>query len=195
MKNMKPYFKLTFILLMIGLTGCCNEELIDSYLLPEFEKSLIPFNDYQDLIYINETGQNIKASTQPKIINLERDYRGPESCEYWEYETISNFINFTESGFLIRLGVGTFNDLTAFGLEYVIPNSDNSENEYFDELINPTNEQVVDINLYGFEFKNVYVFKNNFLNENSKIELILYSSEGKGVELISYIDGKFLKLK
>jgi len=179
----------------MGLSGCCNEELIDSYLLSDYEKSLIPFNDYQDLIYINENGQNVKASTQPRIIDLERDYRGPESCEYWEIESLSNYINFIENNFTIRLGMNRFNDLTFFGLEYVILDSDNSENEYFNGLMNPTNEQVIDINLNGFEFKNVYVFNNNYLNENSKIELILYSSEGKGVELISFLDGKFLKLK
>jgi hypothetical protein len=195
MKNMKTNFKLASILLIIGFTGCCNEQLIDTYLLSEYDKSLIPFNDYQDLIYINENGQNIKASTQPRIINLERDYRGPESCEYWEVESLSNFINFPQNGFSIQLGIGTFNDLSFFGLEYVIPNSDNSDNEYFTELMNPFNEQVVDINLNGFEFKNVFVFNNNYLNENSKIDLILYSSEGKGVELISFSDGKFLKLK
>jgi len=195
MKNMKIYLKLISILLIMGLSGCCNEELIDSYLLSDYEKSLIPFNDYQDLIYINENGQNVKASTQPRIIDLERDYRGPESCEYWEIESLSNYINFIENNFTIRLGMNRFNDLTFFGLEYVILDSDNSENEYFNGLMNPTNEQVIDINLNGFEFKNVYVFNNNYLNENSKIELILYSSEGKGVELISFLDGKFLKLK
>ena len=195
MKNMKIHFKLIAILLITVLSGCCNEELIDSYLLSDYEKSLIPFNDYHDLIYINELGQNIKASTQPRIINLERNQRGPESCEYWEVESLSNFINFPHNGFSIQLSIGTFNDLSFFGLEYVIPDSDNSGNEYFTELMNPFNEQVVDINLNGFEFKNVFIFNNNYLNENSKIDLILYSSEGKGVELISFLDGTFLKLK
>ncbi len=183
------------ILLILGLYGCCNEDLIDTYLLSDYEKSLIPFIDYQDLIYTDENGQQIKATTQPRIMKLERDYRGPESCEYWEAESISNFIGFPENGFAIKLDIGTFSDLTFFRLEYVIPNSDNSENEYFEDLINPTSEQVVDINLNGIEFENVYVFNNNFLNENSKIDQILYSSEGKGVELISFIDGKYLKLE
>ena len=183
------------ILLILVVYGCCNGELIDTYLLSDYEKSLIPFIDYQDLIYTNENGQQIKATTQPRIMKLERDYRGPESCEYWEAESISNFIGFPESGSAIKLSIGTFSDLTSFSLEYVIPNSDNSENEYFEGLINPSNEKAVNISLHGFEFEKVFVLNNNYLNENSKIELILYSSEGKGVELISFIDGKFLKLK
>ncbi len=196
MKNMKIHLKLISILLITALSGCCNEELIDTYLLSDYEKSLIPFNDYQDLIYINEKGIQIKATSQPRIIEMNRVNPGHENCEYWKVESISNFINFTEIGFSIQLNIGTINDLTSiFGLEYVIPDSDNSQNEYFDELINPTNGQVVDLNFYGFDFKNVYVFNNNFLNKNSKIDFILYSSEGKGVELISYIDGKYLKLK
>lgn len=193
---MKICLKLTPILLILGFSGCtCEETIIDTYLLSDNEKSLIPFNDFQDLFYINENGQRIKATTQPRIIELERQYRGPESCEYWEVESISNFINFTQSGYSIQLNIVTFNDLTSFNLKYVIPNSDNTKDEYFEDLINPSNEQVVDINLNGFEFENVYVFNNNFLNEDSKIELILYSSEEKGVELISFKDGKYLKLE
>ena len=193
---MKVYLKLISILLVIGFSGCtCEESIIDTYLLSDYEKSLIPFNDFQDLFYINENGQRIKATTQPRIIELERQHRGPESCEYWEVESISNFINFTQSGFSIQLNIGTFNDLTSFSLKYVIPDSDNTKDEYFEDLINPSNEQVVEINLNGFEFENVYIFNNNFLNEDSKIELILYSSEGKGVELISFKEGKYLKLE
>ena len=96
---------------------------------------------------------------------------------------------------IFQLNIDTYNDVTIFNLKYIASNNDNSKNEYFSELINPSKEQVTDINKHGFEFKNVHVFNNNFLNENSTIELILFSSEGKGVELISYLDGKFLKLK
>ena len=99
-----------------------------------------------------------------------------ESCEYWEIESISNFINFNQNGFSIRLSLDTSNDITYFKIGYKIQNSDNTEDEYFENLINPSNEQVVDINLNGFEFENVYVFNNSLLNENSTIELILYSS-------------------
>ena len=191
---MKPSIKLIALILIFGFSGCtCEESVIDTYLLSEYEKSLIPYNDYQDLYYINENDQKIKATTQPRIIKIEKQNPGPESCEYWEVESISNFINFTQSGFSIFLNIGTFNDITSFSLEYVIPDSDNTGNEYFENLINPSNEQVVNFN--GVEFENVYVFNNNFLNEESKIELILYSAVGKGVELISFKDGKYLKLE
>jgi hypothetical protein len=193
---MKIYLKSILILLVLGLSGCtCDESIIDTYLLSDYEKSLIPFNDYQDLFYLNENGQLIKATTQPRILQLERQSLGPESCEYWEIESISNFINFNQNGFSIRLNLDTFNDITSFNIKYGIQNSDNTEDEYFENLTNPSNEQVVDINLNGFEFENVYVFNNSLLNENSTIELILYSSEGKGIEFISFENGKYLKLE
>jgi len=57
---MKIYLKSILILLVLGLSGCtCEESIIDSYLLSDYEKSLIPFNDYQDLFYLNENGQQI----------------------------------------------------------------------------------------------------------------------------------------
>jgi hypothetical protein len=193
---MKIYLKSILILLVLGLSGCtCEESIIDSYLLSDYEKSLIPFNDYQDLFYLNENGQQIIATTQPRILQLKKRFRGPESCEYWEIESISNFINFNQNGFSIRLSLDTSNDITYFKIGYKIQNSDNTEDEYFENLINPSNEQVVDINLNGFEFENVYVFNNSLLNENSTIELILYSSEGKGIEFISFENGKYLKLE
>lgn len=194
---MKNRLKFMIVFLIFGLSGCCEPELTDKYLLSEHEKSLVPFNSYQDLMYENENGQNIKSSTQPRIIELIAefpDHHG-ESCGYWEYEKLHNFVNFTSSGFSIKLTLIALKGLTLFEINYGIPNSDNSENEYFTDILNPSSEQAINVNLNGVEFENVFVFNNNNLNENSKVELILFSSEGKGIELISFYDGTFLKLK
>lgn len=184
------------ILIGMGITGCgCKEELIDVFLLSNHEKSLISFEGYQDLLYVNEKGQQIKATTQPRKVSLDKVTRGPESCEYREFEVINNFINFFDNGFSIKLKMeASGKDRTRFSLTYTIPESNNSKNEYFQDIINPSNEQLIDIELNGFKFSNVYDFKNNFLNKDSKIERVLYSSEGRGVEMISFKDGKYIKL-
>lgn len=189
--SMKIYLKITIITLIFS--GCCSQELVDTYSLSEYEKSLIPFISYQDLAYINHNGQKTKATTQPRTIVVKRDEPGPESCKYWEYETLNNFINFIDNGFAIQLDCESNYDLSRFEIKYVIPNSDNSQNEYFPTLSQPSKEQATNISLKGFEFKNVFVFNNP--DENGKVEIILYSSEGKGLVFIGFSNGAYLKLE
>ncbi|EAQ37677.1 hypothetical protein MED134_14652 [Dokdonia sp. MED134] len=193
---MKFYLKgLTILFTLLCCSCTCDDSVIDTFLLSDFEKSLIPFDNYQDLFYVNENGEQVRATTQPRTIQIEKESRGAERCGYWEVETITNFINFSQNGFSIQLNMETSNDITSFDINYGIQNSDNSENEYFETLRNPSDEQIVNINVNGFEFENVYVFNNSFLNENNTIELILYSSEGRGIELISFENGNYLKLE
>ena len=190
---MKIYLKITIAIITLGLTGCCSQELVDTYSLSEYEKSLIPFISYQDLAYINHKGQKTKATTQPRTIAVKRDEAGPESCKYWESETLNNFINFIDNGFSIQLNIESNYGLSSFKIKYVIPNSDSSQTEYFPTLSKPSKEEATNISLQGFEFKNVFVFNNP--DENGEVEIILYSSEGKGVVFIGFSNGAYLKLE
>jgi len=124
---------------------------------------------------------------------LNKNQPGPESCEYWETETLNNFINFIDSGFTIELNLTMYREDVDLRLCYWVDESQGSDNEFFTILQNPTGQKAENINLMGFEFKEVFVFNNR--DDNGKVDQILYSSKGKGVEFISFSDGTYLKLK
>jgi hypothetical protein len=195
---MKIYLQIGIGIMFLTLSGCCNKlELMDSYSLSEFEKSLVPFTDCRDLVYYNEKGERIKASTQPRTINIQRWSPGPESCHYEEYEELNNFINFWDDGFSIQIDLSSANGYTSFGIKYVI-----SGNIAATEILNierapfferPLLENSKDTILNDFEFKKVFVFNNP--DVNNRVKTILFSAEGNGVEFISFTDDAYLKLE
>jgi len=181
------------LILILFVSGCCEQELTERYLLSDYEKSLVAYTSYDSITYVDETGQNLVTTTQPRIIQLNKNQPGPESCEYWETETLNNFINFIDSGFTIELNLTMYREDVDLRLCYWVDESQGSDNEFFTILQNPTGQKAENINLMGFEFKEVFVFNNR--DDNGKVDQILYSSKGKGVEFISFSDGTYLKLK
>ncbi|PTX44802.1 hypothetical protein C8P64_0784 [Christiangramia gaetbulicola] len=186
----------SLLIILIFLSGCCEEDLTGSYQLDEFARSIVPFQEYTTLNYRNDSGERILANTQPREIKIIKDKPGPESCQYSEHETLSNFINFQDPEFSIQLGMSSGDNGVSFGLKYV-ESGDNSATEVFDlEGYDPPTNNLQDalkdtlINVY--QFSNVLVFSNA---ANEKIRTIVYSSSGRGIEIIEFADGSYLKLE
>ena len=186
------------ILFLIAVTllfyGCgCEDEIVESYKLNEFEKSLIPYESYQELSFIDDEGNTFIANSQPKENIIDTNRAGPESCRLTEYEEETNFLNFQSKNILIKLEL-TADNFTYFSLGITSENSDN--NGLFDlaceELFNLSiQERLTDISINQFEFQNVLVFQN--CSESTEIERIVYSNIN-GIEFIEFNNGKWLKL-
>ena len=195
-KNPASIIQKFSLIICFIMSGCCNEDLTGSYELSDYSKSLVPFTDYNELNYINELGQRKIATTQPRIIETKTDKPGPESCQYSEYETLSNFINFQNPEFSVQIDMLSNNGKASFGIRYLEVGNDNSiENfdlENYNISMDDYKEAKKDTTIFDFTFNEVYIFSNE---ENRKIKTIIFSSTGRGIEFIEFKDGSFLKLE
>ncbi|MDR5589096.1 hypothetical protein [Christiangramia sp. SM2212] len=189
-------FKICSLIICFITSSCCNEDLTAAYKLSENAKSIVPFIDYKELNYINELGQSSIASTQPRILETKTEKPGPDSCQYYEYETLRNFINFENPGFSVQIEMSSNFGKEFFGLSYL-----EVENESSVESFNLENYTIAmddfqqarkDTTIIDFQFNDVYIFSNE---ENRVIKTIVYSSSGRGIEFVEFVDGSFLKLE
>ena len=158
--------KVFLILLFATLitSGCCRDEIVDSYRLNQFEKTLIPYNTYEELKFINEEENIVIINSQPKTTSISSDRYGPESCRLFETEATSTYL------YIPNLELR----LACVGL--------------FDRDIE---ERFTDISIGEFNFQNIVVFQD--CQGYSPITQIIYSIEN-GVEFIEFSNGKWLKL-
>ncbi len=189
MKKILPLFAITLLI----YSCICEDEIVESYKLNEFEKSLIPYTSYQELGFVDDEGNTFIANSQPKESIIDTNRAGPESCRLTEYEEETNFLNFQSKGILIKLEL-TADNFTYFSLGITSENSDN--NGLFDlaceGLFNLSiQERLTDISINQFDFQNVIVFQN--CSESTEIERIIYSNIN-GIEFIEFNDGKWIKL-
>ena len=112
---------ISFCSLFLGCVQVCpdGQLLLETYRLTEYEKSLIPFKAFTEISYENELGELVVANTQPRDLELMSNQTIPENCEYFEYETIENFINFIDLDFSIELNMVKFETFTSFTMAYV----------------------------------------------------------------------------
>jgi len=190
-EKMKNYILIIFFFTIIS--GCCKDELVESYGLNEFEKTLIPYNSLQDLKFIDEEGNIFIANSQPKESVLDLDRAGPESCEITEFEVETSFLDFQSKNISIKLEL-VASDFTDFILR--TSNSTPNLNERFDlaceGLFSMTiEERLTNLTIDSFEYQNVLVFQN--CSESIQIEKIIYSLVN-GIEFIKFNEGKWLKL-
>ena len=194
---MKIIKLITLLTVLANLSSCCDSNLTGSYELSDFAESLVPYNDYSKLYYKNELGQRRIANTQPRTFEIRKNSPCPECCQYSEYETLNNFVQFRNHGFSIQLDLTSIDNNEGFTLKYVvIGNNSATEIFHLEGVLNPFDnileEATKDTILYDFEFEEVLVFSND---ENLVIKTILYSSQGRGIEFIEFADGTYLKLE
>lgn len=186
------FYQLTFILFFI-ISGCCKDEIVESYRLNEFEKTLIPYNSYQELSFTDNDGNIVVANSQPKESLIDTERAGPDSCKLTEYELETNFLNFPSKDILLKLELRAHYD-TYFSLSSTSENTNNNEqfNLACEELFNLSiEERLTNISINDFDFQNILVFQN--CSESTEIERIVYSPIN-GIQFIEFSDGKWLKL-
>jgi len=184
---------ISVVILVFSLTACCEPELIASYLLTDYEKSLITTTDYHDLIYLESSGQRFLATTQPRerVINTQSE-RG-EKCGYTEHERIWTFINFERKGFSIKVEIDLADGQNFWLYKYA--NDSASRDAEFNLNCGgnpiPFEYQITDISISGFNFRNVFVFED--CSKKSDMTRIIYSAKN-GIEFIEFKNGDYYKL-
>lgn len=181
------------IVLVQSFPGCCDPELTNSYLLTDYQKTLITVTDYHDLIYFDSLSNRFIATTQPKEKVIYTENEREEKCKYSEHERMWTFFNFLAEGFVIKVEIDLSYE-AKFRLYKI--NTGAPFGDYFDLSCSgiynfPIEEQITDISISGFDFKNVFVFEN--CSKVSDINRILYSPKN-GIEFIEYKNGDYYKL-
>jgi len=193
---MSRFFRNHILFLFICAFCSCGDSCPDGVLflgdfnLSDYEKSLVPYTGFEDLKFIDKEGREITARTQPRELQDQKIDTGPEECESWESEELDNFVNFLAQNFSIRLKIEAFDNKSTFQISYN-ETDDPSGLEVLLEIVNPMLGEAENIELFGFSFQEVFVFKSTL--ENGKIDTILFSANGKGIELIVFNDGNYLK--
>ena len=190
--EMKSIKILASIVLLQFFSGCCKPELIGSYLLTDYQKSMITVTTYHEKIYTDKSGERFVASTQPKETIIYTENPGEEGCKYSDHQRMWTFLNFQSKGFVIKIEIDgsceacfrlyKIDTGAAFGDWLDLTNS---------ETDLPLKERFTNISVLGFDFKNVLVFVPQ--NKDSKIKQMLYSPE-KGIEFIEYVNGDYFNL-
>lgn len=186
------FYKIIVVFLLI-FSGCCKDEIVKIYRLNNFEKSLIPYNSYQELSFIDDEGNMIIANAQPKESIIETRRPGPESCQLTEYEKEKSSLNFPFNDIVIRLDLESGSS-THFTLIASSENTFNNGNFEIacEGLFNfSIQERLTDVSINEFDFQNVLIFQD--CRESTEILQIVYSSIN-GVEFIEFKDGKWFKL-
>ena len=180
---------ITFLLIL----GCCEEEVVNSDRLSSFEKTLMPNTSPQELTYIDNEGNTIKANDVPKESTIERRRHGPESCAIREYEEEEKFLIFPSEDIFIEFELRA-SDITRFSI-FVNSETANTHGRFDLSCTDyrlSIEEQLKDVSINGFDFKNVLVFQN--CSESSQIQRLIYSPVN-GVEYLEFRNGDWLRLK
>ncbi len=189
---MKKVF-LTRLFATLITSGCCRDEIVDSYRLNQFDKTLIPYNTYEELKFINEEGNIVIINSQPKTTSISSDRYGPESCRLFETEAARTYLYIPYMELGLDIIVSSFSS-TAFTIRTL--NQDASLNASFDLACvglfdRSIEERFTNISIGEFNFQNIVVFQD--CQGYSPITQIIYSIEN-GVEFTEFSDGKWLKL-
>ena len=181
------------------LISCCHPTLVNTYLLTDFQKELVPYTLNDNLSFVNseETAFSIKVTEV--TTTKETLSQGVESCYYDEYEEktakLSSAypdldIEITTSAFhpeyyndtlslLIRMNYKSFRPQCTFDIP---------EYSFQDTVIG------------GHEFNNVLILHNCTDSENLADTTAIYFhsivySAANGIELITFNNGDYYELK
>lgn len=182
------------LIIILSMLGCCRDQIVSSYKIPEDQKYLIPFEQDAILSYTSQQDISFSASAKQKKIEVVEERTGPDSCNLWAFEVLKSsiFIHKFELKFEFILSKGFGDDDLILSMkrlfedgsyqDYHIENS-NGQNQFSEDLF-------TEIEINGFVFDNVLILKTSYL---SSINQIIYSSEN-GIEYIEFDDGRYLKL-
>lgn len=183
-----------YLIIVFSMIGCCKDQIVSSYKIPEEQKYLIPFEEDVLLTYISEQDFSFSADAKQKNLEIYEERTGPDSCDLWAFDVLKSsiFINMYELRLEFKLSRGfgdeelilTMRRLFQNGTyqDYQIENS-NGRNYFSDDLF-------TDIEINGYHFNKVLIFKTPLM---SSINQIIYSPEN-GIEYIEFVEGRYLKL-
>ncbi len=191
----KPIYYLCFCLIVIS---CCKKEKIDSLKIPEDKAYLIPFKENKTLTYISEQNAFFQANAKQKNIEVIEEFINPDDCGYWTFERLKSsiFINTFEFNFEFVLATNSIENELTLTVKLLLKDDTNQYNEQDFQLVNCdkdnyfNNDLFTDIEINGFVFKKVLIFKSCY---QSFINQIIYSPQN-GIEYIDFVSGRFLKL-
>ncbi|ADV48765.1 hypothetical protein Celal_1453 [Cellulophaga algicola DSM 14237] len=189
---MKRY-PLSFILIFL-ISGCCKDVIENTYTLNNYDKAIIPYTTSQEQLFTDNNGVEVLALSTPRISIIDARRDGPDSCRITEIEEVSSTLTFSAIDLTLDISVTADID-RAFGI-----NTLTSMDTYYQSSFQLSCKAVVDMPLeaqvttyskHDFDFENVYVFQD--CRENSSIENIVFSVT-RGVQFITFTDGRYLKL-
>jgi hypothetical protein len=188
--------KKNLLYLLILISACCQDEIVYSNKLTEFEKSLIPYNSFDNSYFLDETGNTIRASFDPRIYENSTERDGLDSCLLKEYESLNGAFRFISRNLELTLNLKSsyekrqfkineyYYGSDNFGIDFFQGGEDIFENIFFDLRLE-------NVTLLNFEYIDVIVLEN--FSGESQIDKIIVSPQ-KGIEFILYKNESYLKL-
>ena len=191
--NLKTMKRISLMFFILLFTSCCKDQIVNSFLLTDFEKEIIPYSGGENFTFVNENGESITAVSTPveRITDTERP--GPESCDLSEYQMLNSRLRFQSLQFDIAIEITSL-----FGSKMQLRDIRYGEYDFrrfylereYGEL--PTiEESLKDISIADFHFENVLVFRN--YDESSELHRIIISPQ-IGIVFIEYNNGNYLKI-
>jgi hypothetical protein len=187
------------LLSLLMISSCvCNDDLIKATTLNDLEIDLVNLNSQTEFIYEDEQGRLLNAVANYADINVERDRRGPESCEYFQFETKETVI-FT-TGFLlnsiyltIRSSSSSLRTFSAYILETDVEGNvmRSRLNSVVLDQDGLSSSNLSTVTIRGFTFNNAIELTTDFEGSNI-INMII--TPLRGIEYIGYANDKYLKL-
>ena len=194
--NLSSILKKGAIICLIGflISGCCVNKKETAFKIPEEKKQLVPFSQDTSLRYISQQNEYFRASAKQRRTSIIKDKPGPDSCDTWAFDVVSSsvFIYIFELNFEIQLSRGFVED--ELRLSILQTWSDGNKQEFqignCEELTFVSADLFKDVEINGFSFNNVLVFKSCY---SSSIDQLIYSAEN-GIEYVQFSDNRYLKL-
>ena len=178
------FFELVWTASLLILLGSCSCRTLQDLSLTQYERTLIPFNNPTELLYLDQDQMEVPARTTAKTADVIQ-YSETESCDPADAERQFINLRIPDRGLDLEITVQatepTFQ--IAFDDSVYWPSCPFTNN--YPELIS-------DVSVDGFDFAQVFRFEYCIF-EDSSITFILYSAE-EGIEFIKFDDGSYLYL-
>lgn len=187
---MKRLSLMFFVLLFIG---CCKDQIVNSFLLADFEKEIIPYSGGENYTYVNRNGESITAVSTPVERKIDTERPGPESCDLSQYQVLKSRLRFQPLQFDIAIEITSL-----YGTRMQLRDIRYGEYDFrrfylereFGEFPS-IEESLTDISIADFFFENVLVFRD--YEGSSEFHRILFSPQN-GIVFIEYDNGSYLKI-
>lgn len=178
------------IVFTLFFTGCCIIKHTDYYILTEFEQTLVSYNSFQDLNFVDEEGNTFIASSSPQENIFEVRYDERYGCDEIEFETITSTLRFDSQDLflhiLLEAAEPSFMEFEIQSNGTTVLNPICSLNDEIE-----IQEQFQDITIQGSEYQNVLVIQS--CDSDSPISRIIYSTTN-GIQFIEFESGKWWRL-
>jgi hypothetical protein len=176
---------------LLTLIGCCKPENLYESELTEYEKSLIPYESYSSIDFVDNLGNPISARTQLKELKLNA-HQNEEECDYETFEYLSLIVRINYNDLILDINIGSFKDNVSLNIQTITPHPRASYSlTCFGDHSRPIENKLTDVSIFGFEYQDVFVFED--CNQGSEISRIIYSPK-RGIELIEFESGAYIKL-